>query len=402
MSSHNEASHELPLANVRVLDFTRILSGPYCTQFLSELGADIIKIERPTVGDDTRSWGPPFIDDDEVISAYFAALNRGKFSVTLDFTDERGAAIVRSLAAKCDVVVENFRPGVAQRHGMNHARLAEINPAIVTCSISGFGSIGPYAYYPGTEIVVEGMSGLMSVTGSRNGEPVRFGVAMTDITTGLTAAAQIIAALSIARSTGVGTHIDTSLYATAIAALGTLVASTSVSGDVPERWGSHHPSIVPYGGFPTADGDVITGTVNDRMWPTLCRAIGVAHLLEDPELASNSGRVRQRDRVEKAIAEATVGFTTDGLVRILLDAGLLAAPIRSVSEMVHDSATRELGLLTNTAGYPNLLTTRLTGPGVDAGTQQIPSLGVDTATVLTELAGIDSATLDALRDAAVV
>jgi crotonobetainyl-CoA:carnitine CoA-transferase CaiB-like acyl-CoA transferase len=292
------ATHELPLAGVRVLDFTRILSGPYCTQFLAELGAEIIKIERPGVGDDTRSWGPPFIDDEDRISAYFAALNRGKHSVAVDFTDPRGRDLVYRLVSRCDVVIENFRPGVADRYGLDHDSLAAHNPAVVTCAISGFGRSGPYAGLPGTEIVVEGMSGLMSVTGSRHGEPARLGIAMTDIATGLTAAGQIIAALGVARDTGVGTHIDTSLYETAVGVLGTLVASVSVSGEVPGRWGSHHPSIVPYGGFPTADGDVITGTVNDRMWPTLCRTIGAEHLLDDDELATNAGRVRHRDRVE--------------------------------------------------------------------------------------------------------
>ncbi|MGE2730741.1 CaiB/BaiF CoA transferase family protein [Mycolicibacterium vaccae] len=391
------SGHELPLAGVRVLDFTRILSGPYCTQFLAELGAEIIKIERPGVGDDTRSWGPPFIDGDDQISAYFAALNRGKFSVAIDFTDSRGRELLHRLVAHCDVVIENFRPGVAERYGLDHATLAAHNPAVVTCAISGFGRSGPYAGYPGTEIVVEGMSGLMSVTGSRNGEPARFGIAMTDIATGLTAAGQIIAALGVARSTGSGTHIDTSLYETAVGVLGTLVASVSVSGEVPGRWGSHHPSIVPYGGFPTADGDVITGTVNDRMWPTLCRTIGAEHLLDDPELSTNAGRVRQRDRVETAIAEATSRFKTEELTALLLEAGLLAAPIRTVADMVDDPATHELGVFNRTDQYPGLLTSRLTGPGVDSGTGRVPEVGADTARVLAEHAGLGQEEFDQLH-----
>lgn len=396
------STHALPLAGVRVLDFTRILSGPYCTQFLAELGAEIIKIERPGSGDDTRSWGPPFIDDETQISAYFAALNRGKSSVAIDFTDERGRALIHRLARECQVVIENFRPGVAERHGMDHAGLAAHNPAVVSCSISGFGRSGPYAGYPGTEIVVEGMSGLMSVTGSRHGEPARFGIAMTDIATGLTAAGQIIAALGVARDTGVGTHIDTSLYETAVGVLGTLVASVSVSGEVPGRWGSHHPSIVPYGGFPTADGDVITGTVNDRMWPTLCRVIGAEHLLDDPELATNAGRVRHRDRVEHAVAEATSTFKTEELNKILLDAGLLAAPIRTVADMVEDPATHELGVFTSTDAYPGLLTSRLTGPGIDSGTGKVPVVGADTHRVLAEHAGLTETELADLRAAGVL
>ncbi len=392
----------LPLTGVRILDFTRILAGPYCTLFLSELGAEVIKIERPGVGDDTRSWGPPFIDDDDRISAYFAALNRGKSSVAVDFAHPRGQELLHRLVTTCDIVIENFRPGVAERYRLDRASLAEHNRALVTCAISGFGRSGPYAGYPGTEIVVEGMSGLMSVTGSRQGEPARFGIAMTDIATGLTAAGQLIAALGIARDTGVGTHIDTSLYATAIGVLGTLVASVSVSGDVPGRWGSHHPSIVPYGGFPTADGDIITGTVNDRMWPTLCRTIGAEALLEDPELTTNAGRVRHRDRVEQAIAESTSTFKTEELTRVLLEAGLLGAPIRTVTDMVTDPATRELGVLTQTNDYPNLLTSRLTGAGIDSGTGKIPHVGDDTERILTAHAGLSAAEFDELRATGVI
>lgn len=395
-------NHELPLAGVRILDFTRILSGPYCTQFLAELGAEIIKIERPEVGDDTRSWGPPFIDEDHRTSAYFAALNRGKSSVTVDFTDDRGRDLIYRLAARSDVVIENFRPGVAARYGIDHDSLATHNPAVVTCAISGFGRSGPYAGYPGTEIVVEGMSGLMSVTGSRHGEPARFGIAMTDIATGLTAAGQIIAALGVARTSGVGTHIDTSLYETAVGVLGTLVASVSVSGETPGRWGSHHPSIVPYGGFPTADGDIITGTVNDRMWPTLCRAIGADQLLNDSRLDTNAGRVRHRDLVESAVAAATSGFKTAELTTILLDAGLLAAPIRSVADMVNDPDTRELGVFTTTDDYPGLLTSRLTGAGIDSGTGRVPDVGADTRRVLSDYAGLTTEQLDDLHAAGVL
>ncbi|MGE2833285.1 CaiB/BaiF CoA transferase family protein [Mycobacterium sp. SMC-4] len=396
------AGHDLPLAGVRVLDFTRILSGPYCTQFLAELGAEIIKIERPGVGDDTRSWGPPFIDDEDRISAYFAALNRGKASVAVDFTDPRGRELLHRLVTQCHVVIENFRPGVAERYGLDHDSLAAHNPSVVTCSISGFGRSGPYAGYPGTEIVVEGMSGLMSVTGSRHGEPVRFGIAMTDIATGLTAAGRIIAAVGVARDTGAGTHIDTSLYETAVGVLGTLVASVSVSGEVPGRWGSHHPSIVPYGGFPTADGDVITGTVNDRMWPTLCKTIGADELLDDPDLNTNAGRVRQRDRVESAIAKATSQFKTDELTAKLLDAGLLGAPIRTVADMVDDPATHELGIFNRTEEYPGLLTSRLTGPGIDSGTGKVPEVGADTCRVLARHAGLREDEVTALRAAGVL
>ncbi|MGV9864063.1 CaiB/BaiF CoA transferase family protein [Rhodococcus koreensis] len=398
----NEPTAALPLLGVRVLDFTRILSGPYCTLFLAEMGAEVIKIERPEVGDDTRAWGPPFLDEHDDISTYFAALNRGKASVALDITTDRGREIVRKLAAKCDVVIENFRPGVAERYGLDYLSLSAANPTIVTCAISGFGRGGAYANLPGTEIVVEGMSGLMSVTGPREGEPVRFGIAMTDIATGLTAACRIVAALGLARQTGTGSHVECSLYDTAVGVLGTLVASTSISGEVPGRWGSHHPSIVPYGGFPTIDGDVITGAVNDRMWPKLCTTIGATALLEDPELSTNSGRVRNRGRVEAGIAAATGTFKTEELVELLLAEGLLAAPIRTVADMVADPATRELGLFTSTEGHPDLVTSRVTGPGVDAGSGAVPQLGHDTARILTRYANVAPAELATLSEAGVI
>ncbi|MGK0741601.1 CaiB/BaiF CoA transferase family protein [Leucobacter sp. Z1108] len=379
----------LPLAGVRVLDFTRILSGPYCTLLLSELGAEVIKIERPDGGDDTRAWGPPFVDEEAGLSTYFSALNRGKRSVALDLGNPKDLDAFRALVAHSDVVVENFRPGVAERYGLHYDALRDVNPRIVTCAISGFGRQGPFASLPGTEIVVEAMSGLMSVTGSREGEPVRFGIAMTDIATGLTAATRIVAGVLSARESGTGSHIDTSLYATAIGALGTLVAGASINGRTPERWGSHHPSIVPYGGFPTSDGDVITGVVNDRTWPAFCEAIGLPELSEDYALSTNAGRVRQRESLEKRIGEATRAFTTVGLLEHLQSRGLLAAPIRTVTEMLADPDTRALGLIAEGVDHPGLLTTRVSGMPSPQGVADAPALGVDTKQVLRDVAGIE-------------
>lgn len=378
----------LPLAGVRVLDFTRILSGPYCTLLLAELGAEVIKIERPDGGDDTRAWGPPFVDEGLGLSTYFSALNGGKASVALDLSDEGDLQAFRALAANSDVVVENFRPGVAEKFGLHFDALQEVNPRIVTCAISGFGRQGPFSSLPGTEIVVEAMSGLMSVTGPQSGDPVRFGIAMTDIATGLTAATRIVASVLRARESGVGEHIDTSLYAIALGALGTLVAGASVDGKVPQRWGSHHPSIVPYGGFPTSDGDLITGVVNDRTWPVFCEAIDAAELIADDQLATNAGRVRRREELEARISEATRRFSTEELLRRLQERGLLAAPIRTVSEMLADEDTRSLGLIAESERHPGLLISRVSGIPSQGSAPDAPVLGADTERVLRDVAGI--------------
>lgn len=389
-------SEDQPLAGIRVLDFTRILSGPYCSLLLAELGAEVIKIERPDGGDDTRSWGPPFVDEAAGISTYFAALNRGKSSVALDLATPDGMAAFRALVAKSDVVIENFRPGVAERHGLHHEHLRDVNPAIVTCAISGFGREGAFASLPGTEIVVEAMSGLMSVTGPRDGEPVRFGIAMTDIATGLTASTRIVAAVLKARETGIGSHVDTSLYATAVGALGTLVAGASIDGATPGRWGSHHPSIVPYGGFPTIDGDVITGVVNDRTWPVFCTVLGLGDLAQDASVATNAGRVRHRQRVEDAIAAATSLLTAEELLRRLQDKGLLAAPIRTVTDMVDDPDTRALGLIVGSQKHPSLLTTRISGIPETGTVADAPALGADTRRILREVGDVSDSDIDRL------
>jgi crotonobetainyl-CoA:carnitine CoA-transferase CaiB-like acyl-CoA transferase len=391
-----------PLAGLRVLDFTRILAGPYCTLLLAELGADVVKVEKPHTGDDTRAWGPPFMDSGETTSAYFAALNRGKRSVAVDFANPSGQELIARLAESCDVVIENFRPGVAERYGIDYDSLSARNPRIVTCSISGFGREGPYAGLPGTEIVVEAMSGLMSVTGPADGDPARFGVAMTDITTGLTAATRVMAAVMRARETGRGGHVEVSLYATAVGTLGTLVASASLAGEEPKRWGSHHPSIVPYGGFPTLDGDVITGVVNDGMWQQFCRVVGCPELFEDATLSTNAGRVRDRRRVESAVAAATSRRSSAELMADLTRNGLLAAPIRTVTQMLDDPATVELDLVSPVAGVPGMYTSRVSGDPNGVHNQLVPQLGQHTSSVLREVAGLSQTEIEQLSAAGVI
>lgn len=397
-------SAERPLTGVRVCDFTRILSGPYFTQLLLEMGAEVLKVERADRGDDTRSWQPALehADGEEPISTYFAALNRGKQSVAIDFRQPGALDLTRRLAASCDIVVENFRPGVAVEMGIDFAGLRALNPAIVCCSISGYGSEGALAHLPGTEIVVEGMSGLMAVTGPADGDPARFGVALIDITTGLTGAVRTLGALLHARASGEGGQVEVSLYGTALGVLGTLVADWSRTGVEPQRWGSHHPSLVPYGGFPTADGDLITGVLNDAMWQPLCEALEAPELAAREDWRTMRGRVAGRRELEAAVAEATRKRTTAYWLERIEARGLLGAPIRRVGEAVSDPATQSLGLLVGLEGHEGVVTTRLDSVARPGSTQPVPRLGEHTRPVLQRVLGLAAAELDQLAAAGVI
>jgi crotonobetainyl-CoA:carnitine CoA-transferase CaiB-like acyl-CoA transferase len=383
---------EQALTDIRVLDFTRILSGPYCTLMLADLGADVIKVERPGDGDDTRHWGPPFLRNG--VSTYFAALNRGKRSLALDLKHPDASGVLERLASEVHVVVENFRPGVAQRLGLDHETLAAVNPGIVTCSISGYGASGAYAELAGTEIVVEAMSGLMHVTDPADGEPVRFGVAMVDIATGLTASTKVVAALLRAARTGRGEHVEASLYATALASLGTLITGYSVTRQEPARWGSHHPSIAPYDGYPTADGHLITGAINEATWPRFAVVVGLDPAEVRGRWATNAARVADRAALDEAIAQRTVTRPTAEWVAALRADDLLAAPIRTVGQALEDPATAMLGLLQEVEGHPGVVAPRLDGqPGSHPA--PVPAVGEHTDEVLFELLGM---TVDDVAD----
>jgi crotonobetainyl-CoA:carnitine CoA-transferase CaiB-like acyl-CoA transferase len=368
--------HDRPLAGVRVLDLTRILAGPYCSLLLADQGADVIKVEHPGRGDDTRGWGPPFLDDAGRTSAYFAALNRGKRSVALDLRDDGDRERLLGLARRADVVLDNFKPGVAASLGLTFAQLADRNPAVVCCSISGYGAGGPYRDRPATEIVIEAMTGLMDVTGPPDGEPARFGVAMVDIATGLTAAARVTSALLTARATGRGTQLECSLYATAIAVLGTMITQFTASGAEPRRLGSHHPSVVPYGAFPASDGHLVCGVINDASWGAFCAALELPpEIAERPELATNAGRVGLRAEVEAAVARRTRTRPRAHWLERLEGRGLLAAPVRSVGEAVRDPATVAMDLLVGIEGHPGVVSPRLDGTPGDPAPQPVPALG---------------------------
>ena len=391
-------SVDRPLAGVRVADFSRILSGPYFALLLQDMGAEVIKIERADRGDDTRGWSPALDAPagDPAISTYFAALNRGKQSVAIDFRRPAARDLTRRLAASCDIVVENFRPGVAADMGIGYASLQELNRQVVCCSITGYGNAGALAQLPGTEIVVEGMSGLMAVTGPADGDPVRFGVALIDITTGLTGAVRTLGALLQARATGVGGQVDVSLYGTALGVLGTLVADHTRTGDDPRRWGSHHPSLVPYGGFPTADGNIITGVLNDAMWLPLCEALEAPELAAREEWLTMRGRVADRLVLEPLLGAATSRNTTAYWMQRINERGLLGAPIRTVAEAVADPETQATGLFVGLEGHGGVLATLLDSVARPGFTQPVPRLGEHTRPVLQRVLGLGEAQLAAL------
>ena len=392
------STREPPLAGFRVLDLTRILSGPYASMLLADLGAEVIKIERPGVGDDTRSWGPPFLDG---MSSYFAAINRGKRSVALDLQRERGRELLRELASRVDVLIENFRPGVTQRLGIDYDSVAERNPALIYASITGFGSRGPKASEAGTEVIVEAETGLMAMMGTPDGPPVRFGVAMVDIATGMALVGGVLAAALERTRTGRGRRLEFPLYATAFSCLATVIASGSVDPASQDgRWGSGHPSIVPYSAFRASDGFVVLGAINEQMWERMCEAFALQQLRADRRAATNEDRVRNRVHVDAAIAAVIAPLSTAEVTERLKDAGVLVAPVRSATRAVEDPQVAELGLIDEIDSV-RFARTPLSqfNPGALPTAQR---LGEDSTAVLAEHLSLDGDELAALVESGVL
>jgi crotonobetainyl-CoA:carnitine CoA-transferase CaiB-like acyl-CoA transferase len=390
------ATAEPPLAGFRVLDLTRILSGPYASMLLADLGAEVVKVERP--GDDTRTWGPPFLDG---MSSYFAAINRGKRSVAIDLQRERGRELVRDLAGRFDVMIENYRPGVTERLGIDYDFLSRRNPELIYASITGFGSAGPKASEAGTEVIVEAETGLMAMMGTPDGPPVRFGVAMVDIATGLALVGGVLAAALERTRTRRGRRLEFPLYATAFSCLATVVASASVDpSSQGGRWGSGHPSIVPYSAFEASDGFVVLGAINEPMWERLCSAFGLHELYADERAATNEVRVHNRAFVEAAIAEVIAPLPSAEVTRRLSRAGVLVAPVRGAAEAVEDPQVAVLGLMDEIDGirFPRSPLSQF-NPDALAPAQR---LGADTRPVLAEYLSLDDGDLDALVEAGVV
>jgi crotonobetainyl-CoA:carnitine CoA-transferase CaiB-like acyl-CoA transferase len=333
-----------PLSHITVIDLTRILAGPWCTQLLADLGASVIKIEHPDHGDDTRTWGPPFVKDhaghDTTDSAYGTCCNRGKDSVCIDFTKPEGQALVQALAKTADVLVENFKVGGLKKYGLDYATLRAINPNLIYCSITGFGQTGPYAERAGYDYIAQGMGGLMSVTGEADsqpgGGPQKVGVAVTDLFTGLYAANAIQAALIHRERAGVGQHIDLALLDTSVAIMANMNQNYLVSGNVPKRMGNAHPNIVPYQVFACADGHLILGVGNDRQFKAFCEAAGEPHWADDARFSSNAGRVRNRDLLVPELARIVRTRTQRAWIDALEAIHVPCGPINSVDQVFAD------------------------------------------------------------------
>lgn len=339
------------LAGVRVLDLSRVLAGPWATQTLADLGAEVIKIERPGVGDDTRAWGPPFTtktDGSRGDSAYFLCANRGKKSVELDIASPDGAAAIRKLAETADVVVENFKVGGLKKYGLDHANLSAINPKLVYCSITGFGQSGPRAGQAGYDYMIQAMGGLMSVTGQPDGapgaEPMKVGVAFVDLATGLYASNAILAALLHARATGQGQHVDIALFDVQAAMLANQATNYFVSGKAPTRMGNAHPNLVPYQPFPTSDGMVVIAVGNDGQYRALCGVLGAEDLASDPRYAANAGRIEHRTELVAAISALTRDLTMAELFDRLEAAGVPCGPVNTLDQVFEEPQALHRGL----------------------------------------------------------
>ncbi len=346
-SPQETAASVKPLAGVRVLELARILAGPWAGQLLADLGAEVIKVERPEVGDDTRGWGPPFVkaeDGGTLGAAYFHACNRGKRSVAIDFETAEGQALVKRLAAESDVVLENFKVGGLQKYGLDYEGLKAVNPRLVYCSITGFGQDGPYAPRAGYDFMIQAMGGIMDLTGDPAGEPQKIGVALTDVFTGVYSVVGILAALRRRDLTGEGGHVDMALMDVQVAVLANQAMNYLVSGKSPKRMGNAHPNIVPYQVFPAADGHLVVAVGNDGQFARFCAVLGRPELARDPAYATNADRVAHRAELVPLIASLTGTFARDTLLASLEAVGVPAGPINSVGEVFADPQVVHRGI----------------------------------------------------------
>ncbi|RDJ99818.1 CaiB/BaiF CoA transferase family protein [Paraburkholderia lacunae] len=340
----NETFQQGALDGLRVLDLSRVLAGPWASQLLADLGADVVKVERPGKGDDTRAWGPPWLNDadDESTgeSAYYLCANRNKRSITVDLSQPDGQRLVKQLASKADVLIENFKVGGLGQYGLDYASLKAVNPRLVYCSITGFGQTGPYAERAGYDFLIQGMGGLMSLTGRADGTegegPLKVGVALTDVMTGLYATVAILAALARRERSGEGQHIDLALLDVQIACLANQAANYLVGGVIPRRIGNAHPNIVPYQEFPTADGYMILAVGNDSQFASLCAALGKPEWSRDERFSTNPQRVKNRDELVAMIHAATVCRPTKDWIAVMEAAGVPCGPINDLEDVFSD------------------------------------------------------------------
>jgi crotonobetainyl-CoA:carnitine CoA-transferase CaiB-like acyl-CoA transferase len=403
------------LSGLRVLDLSRVLAGPWASQLLADLGADVVKVERRGSGDDTRAWGPPWLCDADgkptSESAYYLSANRNKRSVTIDMARPDGQTLIRQLASKADIVLENFKVGALARYGLDYASLAAINPRLVYCSITGFGQTGPYAARAGYDFLMQGMGGLMSLTGRPDGSPgegpIKVGVALTDVMTGLYAAVAVLAALAHRERSGRGQHIDLALLDVQIACLANQAANYLIGGNVPQRMGNAHPSIVPYQDFPTADGYMIIAVGNDSQFASLCAALGRPEWASDARFVSNPQRVLHRDELVALLHTVTVTRMTAQWVAILEARGVPCGPINRMDQVFADphvqSRAMRMEMAHPAAGKVPLVANPIRMSDTPVQYRNAPpTLGEHTETVLDEWLGLSPEQVAALRANSVV
>ena len=403
------------LSHLRVLDLSRVLAGPWAGQILADLGAEVIKVERPGNGDDTRAWGPPFLKDAYGEStgeaAYYLSANRNKQSVTIDFTKPEGQRLVRELAAKSDILIENFKVGGLEAYGLDYASLKALNPRLIYCSITGFGQTGPYAKRAGYDFMIQGLGGLMSLTGRPEGDegagPVKVGVALTDILTGLYSTVAILAALAHRQEGGAGQHIDMALLDVQVACLANQAMNYLTTGVSPQRLGNAHPNIVPYQDFPTADGDFILTVGNDSQFRKFAEVAGRPEWGDDPRFVSNKQRVANRAVLVPLIRQATVFKTTAEWVSQLEAVGVPCGPINDLAQVFADPQVQARGLAMQLPHALAGLVPQVASPIRLSGTpveyrNAPPLLGEHTQEILERVLGLDSVAVEALREAGVL
>lgn len=393
-----------PLEGIRVIDLTRILAGPYCAMMLGDMGAEIIKIENPDGGDDTRSWGPPFLNG---VSAYFLSINRNKKSLTLNLKDERGKALLRDLIRKGDVMVENFRPGALEKLGFSWEEIRRVNPRMIFASLSGFGQTGPRRSEPGFDVVIQGEGGVMSITGDPDGPPTKVGASIADITAGMLAAQGVMLALYHREKTGVGQMVDVSMLDGQVALLAYHANGYFATGRVPPRRGNRHPSITPYETYSCGDGYFNLGVGNDSLWRRFCDAMGLASLKEDPRFAVNKDRVNNREELQRILDAFFAEKTVEETIEALREAGVPCGPINDIGQALSEPQVLAREMVVD-VDAPVAGPTKVTGvpiklsetPG--AVRTPPPALGQHTDEVLEAVLGMDEAQRIALREAGVV
>jgi crotonobetainyl-CoA:carnitine CoA-transferase CaiB-like acyl-CoA transferase len=403
-----------PLSHLRVLDLSRVLAGPWAGQILGDLGAEVIKIERPGTGDDTRSWGPPYLqaaDGSVELSAYFLTANRNKQSLAVDIAHPEGQALVRKLVAESDVVLENFKVGGLKRYGLDYDSLRRINPKLIYCSITGFGQDGPYASRPGYDFLIQAMGGLMSITGQPDGEPgagpMKVGVALTDILTGLYATIGVLAALSHRDRTGEGQYVEAALLDVQVACLANQAMNYLTTGKAPVRMGNAHPNIVPYQDFPTADGNMVLTIGNDQQFARLCDVLEHAEWASDERFATNRARVANRRDLIPKLRQATVMRSTREWVEILERAGVPCGPVNTLDQVFDDPQVLARGMR-QTVTHPDLGEVPTVGNPIKLKLTPVtyrtapPLLGEQSEQVLQQVAGLSCGEIQALRKRGVI